>query len=136
RSQVLIIGGAMAGVGGDLWALYTGSMKAATYTRLTWTFWPWAFLMLGGVGNNLGVLVGVLIYTIVRTLIILYKSALAVIIPMSPEWLEYILIGMALILITLFRPQGLIPEKPTLTLARSKLEKIRRRVIQEFSSSS
>ncbi|MEM4488917.1 MAG: hypothetical protein QXK88_09035 [Desulfurococcaceae archaeon] len=75
--------------------------------------------MLGGVGNNLGVLVGVLIYTIVRTLIILYKSALAVIIPMSPEWLEYILIGMALILITLFRPQGLIPEKPTLTLARS-----------------
>lgn len=136
RSQVLIIGGAMAGVGGALWALYTGSMKAVTYTRLMWTFWPWAFLMLGGVGNNLGVLVGVLIYTVVRTLIILYKGALAVVIPMSPEWLEYILIGMALILIMLFRPQGLIPEKPTPALPRSKLEEIRRRVIQESSSSS
>jgi branched-chain amino acid transport system permease protein len=58
-AQTLIIGGAKAAVAGELWALYTGSMKATTYTRLTWTFWPWAFMMLGGTGNNLGVLNGV-----------------------------------------------------------------------------
>ncbi|MEM1719716.1 MAG: hypothetical protein QW432_05105 [Desulfurococcaceae archaeon] len=118
---------------GALWALYAGSMKAVTYTRLTWTFWPWAFLMLGGVGNNLGVLVGVFIYTVVRTAIILYKGALSAVIPMSPEWLEYILIGLALIAIMLFRPQGLIPEKPTPALPRKKLEEIKKRVYEEAS---
>ncbi|MEM4903723.1 MAG: branched-chain amino acid ABC transporter permease, partial [Desulfurococcaceae archaeon] len=133
RAQVLIVGGAVSAIAGALWALYTGSMKAVTYTRLTWTFWPWAFLMLGGVGNNLGVLVGVFIYTVVRTAIILYKGALSAVIPMSPEWLEYILIGLALIAIMLFRPQGLIPEKPTPALPRKKLEEIKKRVYEEAS---
>jgi branched-chain amino acid transport system permease protein len=50
-AQTLIIGDAIAAVAGALWALYTGSMKAATtYTRLTWTFWPWAFMRLGRQG--------------------------------------------------------------------------------------
>lgn len=133
RAQVLIVGGAVSAIAGALWALYTGSMKAVTYTRLTWTFWPWAFLMLGGVGNNLGVLVGVFIYTVVRTVIILYKGALSAVIPMSPEWLEYILIGLALIAIMLFRPQGLIPEKPTPALPRKELEEIKKRVYEEAS---
>lgn len=48
RAQTLIIGGDIAAVSGSLWALYTGNMKAATYTRLTRTFWLWAFMMLGG----------------------------------------------------------------------------------------
>ncbi|NAZ11138.1 MAG: hypothetical protein GU361_00185 [Desulfurococcales archaeon] len=34
-AQTLIIGGAIAAVAGALWALYTGSMKATTYTRVT-----------------------------------------------------------------------------------------------------
>lgn len=101
-----------------------------------WTFWPWAFLMLGGAGNNFGVLIGVLIYTIVRTAIILYKGVLTAIIPMSPEWLEYILIGTALIVIMLFRPQGLIPERPTPALPRRKLEEMRKKTVEGSSKSS
>jgi len=64
RAQTLVIGGAIAAVGGALWALYTGSMKAITYTRLTWTFWPWAFMMLGGTGNNVRVFLGTLIFVV------------------------------------------------------------------------
>lgn len=128
RSQTLIIGGAIAALAGALWALYTGSMNASTYTRLTWTFWPWAFLMLGGVGNNLGVLIGVLLFTILRTFIILYKHTLAMFLPLAAEWLEYILVGLVIIVIVLFRPQGLLPEKRALTLPRKEIEEIRRRL--------
>lgn len=133
REQVLIIGGAIAAVAGALWALFTGSMKAATYTRLQWTFWPWAFMMLGGVGNNLGILVGVLIYTIIRYFIIVYKGAISAVIGISPEWLEYILIGLLIVVIVLFRPQGLLPEKPTYSIPKKKVVEIIRRAEEEKS---
>ena len=128
RAQALITGSAIAAIGGALWAFYVGSMKAVTYNRLVWTFWPWAYMMLGGIGNNVGVLVGVLVFSIVRSLIYSYKGILSAIIPISPSWLEYILVGLAIVLIALFRPQGIIPEKPALTLPRERIEEIRREV--------
>ncbi|MGC9009917.1 MAG: branched-chain amino acid ABC transporter permease [Sulfolobales archaeon] len=124
RSYTMIIGGAIAAVAGALWALYTGSFKAITYTRLLWTFWPWAYMMLGGTGNNLGVLVGVLIFSIFRTYITIYKHEISSYLMISAEWLEYILVGLVIVLIVLIRPQGLIPEKPTHIIPRREIEKI------------
>ncbi|MCS7099942.1 MAG: hypothetical protein NZ925_06345, partial [Sulfolobales archaeon] len=126
RTQTLIIGGSIAAIAGALWAFFTGSMKATTYTRLTWTFWPWAFMMLGGVGNNLGILLGVFLYTITRTAIIVYKGALSAVIPIDPEWLEYIMIGLVIVAVVLFRPQGIIPEKPTLALPKHRIKTIQK----------
>ena len=131
RAQAVMTGSALAAIGGALWAFYVGSMKAITYNRLVWTFWPWAYMMLGGTGNNVGVLVGVLVFSTVRTLVYSYKSLLAGIIPISPVWLEYILVGLAIVLIALFRPQGLIPEKPALTLPKKKIEEIVKSVSSE-----
>jgi len=133
RAQALITGSAIAAIGGALWAFYVGSMKAVTYNRLVWTFWPWAYMMLGGTGNNVGVLVGVLVFSTVRSLIYSYKGVLSAIIPISPSWLEYILVGLAIVLIALFRPQGIIPEKSALTLPREKIEKIRKEVEKSIS---
>lgn len=124
RTYTLIIGGALSAVGGALWSMYTGSFKAITYTRLTWTFWPWAYMMLGGTGNNLGVLIGVLIFSIARTLIIVYKQEISVYTRISPEWLEYILVGLVIILIVLLRPQGIIPEKPVRTLSHKEIVRV------------
>ncbi len=131
RTQTLMVGGAMAAVAGALWAFFTGSMKAATYTRLTWTFWPWAFMMLGGIGSNLGVLLGVFLYTVTRTAIIIYKGALSAVIPIDPEWLEYIMIGLIIVAVVLFRPQGIIPERPVLALPRSRIEAVREKLGEE-----
>lgn len=128
RAQALMVGGALAAIGGALWAFYTGSFKAVTYTRLTWTFWPWAYMMLGGIGNNLGMLVGVFVFSVIRTLIYAYKTEMTAFIPISPQWFEYILVGLAIILLVLFRPQGLFPEKPALTLPKEEIEKIRKRL--------
>jgi branched-chain amino acid transport system permease protein len=132
RGQTLIIGGAIAAIGGALWALYTGSMKAITYNRLTWTFWPWAFMMLGGTGNNLGVFIGVLLFSTVRTLIYVYKTILAQVIPIAPQWLEYILVGLVIVLISLFRPQGIFPEKPAMSLKKDEIIKIKEKVTAEI----
>ena len=125
RTYALIIGSAFAAMAGAYYTLYMGSCKAITYTRLTWTFWPWAFMMLGGTGNNLGIAVGVLLFSIVRTLIIMYKGNLAPYVPFDPVWLEYIFVGAVIILLSMFRPQGILPEKPELPLSRKKIESIR-----------
>jgi branched-chain amino acid transport system permease protein len=134
RKQVLVIGGAISAIAGALWAFFTGSMKAVTYTRLQWTFWPWAFMMLGGVGNNFGVLVGVLIYTVARFLIIVYKGVISAVVGISPEWLEYILVGLLIVVIMLFRPQGLFPEKPVYSLPKRRIHEIISRVERESGS--
>jgi len=134
RAQTLTIGGAIAAVGGALWALYTGSMKAVTYTRLTWTFWPWAFMMLGGTGNNVGVLFGTLVFVVLRALIYIYKGLISAIIPIAPEWLEYILVGLIIVSISLFRPQGILPEKPALTVRKEKLQKLFEKTLKSAES--
>jgi branched-chain amino acid transport system permease protein len=131
RAETLIVGGALAAIGGALWALNTGSFKAVTYTKLTWTFWPWAYMMLGGVGNNLGMLIGVFTFSVIRSLIYAYKTEMTMLIPISPEWFEYILVGLAIIVLVLFRPQGLLPEKPALTLPKKEIEKIHQKIKKE-----
>lgn len=130
RAQTLIIGSAIAAVGGALWALYVGSVKAVTYNRLTWTFWPWAYMMLGGTGNNLGIALGVFIFVIIRTIIFGYKSALKPYVPFDPAWLEYLFIGIVIVVIALFRPQGILPERPELTVSKRKIDKILKSIRQ------
>ncbi len=122
RTCALMVGASIASLAGALNAFYTGSAIATTYTRVTWTFWPWAFMMLGGTGNNIGVTLGVLVFVIVKTIIVTYRGALAPFVPFDPVWLEYTFVGLAIVLIAIFRPQGILPEKPIFTLPRRKLE--------------
>jgi branched-chain amino acid transport system permease protein len=88
-------------------------------------------MMLGGIGNNLGMLVGVFVFSVIRTLIYAYKTELTAFIPISPQWFEYILVGLAIIVLVLFRPQGLLPEKPALTLPKKEIEKIHQKIKKE-----
>ncbi|MEM2283886.1 MAG: hypothetical protein QXL29_04665 [Zestosphaera sp.] len=113
---------------GALCAIFTGSMKTYTYARLTWTFWPWAYMMLGELARNLGILVGVTVFITIRTLIYTYKDVVTLIIPISPEWLEYILVGLVIVVMVLFKPQGIIPERPVLTIRKNKILKIKEEV--------
>ena len=74
--------------------------------------------------NNLGVLIGVLLYAVARTAIIIYKGAVSAVLGIKPEWLEYILVGLIIVLVVLFRPKGILPEKPVLTLPKEKIRRI------------
>ena len=69
-------------------------------------------------------LVGVLLYAVARTTIIIYKGAISAVLEIVPQWLEYILIGLIIVLVVLFRPKGILPEKPVLTLSKDKIKKI------------
>lgn len=65
-----------------------------------------------------------MLYTVTRTAIIIYKGAISAVLGIAPEWLEYILIGLIIALVVLFKPKGILPEKPVLTLSKNKIKKI------------
>jgi branched-chain amino acid transport system permease protein len=119
RLEAIVIGSVLASIGGALFVLYAGSVTPS-FTRYTWTFIPWLMLLLGGIGSNVGVLVGTASWFTIYDLILYYKFALQGILPFDVVWLNYIVLGVVVMLILIFRPQGLIPEKPLRTGAEKR----------------
>ena len=135
RMKVIMVAAMIGAVAGALDAFKTGGVTASMYHRETWTFWPWVMVVLGGAGNNIGVVGGVFIFTLLRRGIDFFKGSLDPFVPFSVVWLEPLLMGVMLILILMYRPEGIIPEKPISTLEESKLEKIKKYLKRIFRSS-
>ncbi|MFO8192743.1 MAG: branched-chain amino acid ABC transporter permease [Bacillota bacterium] len=127
RTQSLVIGSALAAIAGGLYVVYTGTVAAIGFQKLTFTFWPWAFMMLGGIGSNIGVLLGVFLLTILRTMIIIFRSqwfGFLLNVGVDPLWLEFTLMGAVIIVVILFMPHGLVPERVEPMLPASRVKKI------------
>lgn len=135
RRKVLVISSAISGVAGAMYILWWQAIVADTWVRGPWTFVPWVMLILGGAGSNVGVLLGVLVISTVTAtidLVGLLGGGISIPIGLAPSgglqhmvvdqnYLRLIAYGMALILILMIRPGGIIGEKSTFTLSRSKL---------------
>ena len=124
RTNALVIGSAIAAIAGGLYVLYTGTATAMSFSRLSWTFYPWAFMMLGG-ASNLGIILGVSLFQIAKTMITVYRFqwfGFMLAWGIDPLWLEFTLAGMVIVIVILFLPHGLVPEKvePILSAHRIK----------------
>ncbi|MCJ7770264.1 branched-chain amino acid ABC transporter permease [Candidatus Bathyarchaeota archaeon] len=115
RITIIIIASAIASLSGALYAMYTANVFSTTYSRTTWTFWPWVMVILGGAANDLGVVTGTFIFVAVRQLISFYRDFFTPYLPFNVVWLDTLLLGLALLLILIYRPDGLIREKPIKT---------------------
>ncbi len=124
RMKTLMVGSAIAAIGGALYTFWTASVTAAGFHRVTYTFWPWVMVIVGGAANNFGALVGAGIFVTLRKIISFYKSYFEPYVPFDVVWLEYLFLGLALIIVLMYRPEGLIPEKPTRTLSPDNLQRI------------
>lgn len=113
RIKVIMISAALAAIGGALYAFYVGGTISMAYDRASWTFWPFLMILIGGLANNKGVLVGTLIFVTLRKLIIFFKDSLQGFVPFDVIWLDFLLLGVILLAVLLFRPQGIFVEKPS-----------------------
>lgn len=131
RRNVLIVGSALSGVAGVLYIFvfpYIAPGPSGTFTRQTFTFIPFVIVVLGGASNNRGVLLGAFVYMVIietlgQTAVYLNGIGIAVAQTLITR-MQASLVGILLIVILLYRPDGLIREKPTLTMARLKLKSI------------
>ena len=112
KIKVMMLGGMIGALGGLLYASYVESVVAFGYTRLNWTFLPFVMVIVGGMANNKGVLVGTLLFVAIRKLVIYYNDSLDGYLPFDIIWLDYLLLGAIMLVVLLFRPHGIIPERP------------------------
>ncbi len=134
RRNVLIVSSAIAGIAGVMWISFQplmtpGTTSAATFNRLTDTFIPFVIVILGGAANNRGVLLGTFVYLLIynafsQGVTFLGPSVQNALALVGIDNIKLILIGALLIGILIRRPQGIIPEKPTLTMSKASLKKI------------
>ena len=124
RMKTIIIAAVIGAVAGALDAFKAGGVISTSYHRVSWTFWPWVIVILGGAGNNIGVVVGTFIFATLRRVIDYYKGYLGPFIPFNVVWLDSLLLGITLIIIQMYRPEGIIKEKPTPTIGYKRIKEI------------
>jgi branched-chain amino acid transport system permease protein len=121
KATVLFIGSGFSGIAGVLLSYYFTSVNPNMFVPSV-TFNAWAMIILGGLGNLMGSLLGAAIITLV-------DRALTFIIPLlgitiiSPDYLRWLIVGLLLVIVLLVNPRGLLPEKPIKTPASKELEK-------------
>jgi neutral amino acid transport system permease protein len=122
KMQALIIGGLLGSVAGMVFTLPRGAVQPANYaTELT--FFLYTCLLLGGMATVLGPVIGAMIFWVVLSLTqgLLYGAietgAITFLTTVQAGQLRYILVGVALMLLMVFRPQGVLGNKKELAFA-------------------
>ena len=118
RIQAFVLGAAVMGLGGGLYAHYTVTIDYSHFNPLFATFIVWVMLMLGGSGNNRGAILGAFIiwgvWSGTSFLTNVLEPVLAAIsedLPNRSAYLRWLFVAILLAGIVLFRPQGLIKEE-------------------------
>jgi branched-chain amino acid transport system permease protein len=128
RIKTVAVGSAIAALAGALYSMFSVNVIATNFSRVEWTFYPFLMILLGGLGNTRGVFVGVSAFVIARIFLITYKFEIVRILglPFDPVWLEYILFGIVMLIILIYRPEGILKEKPVMTSPIKKVLEKRR----------
>ncbi|HLQ85941.1 MAG TPA: branched-chain amino acid ABC transporter permease [Salinisphaeraceae bacterium] len=123
RLESFVVGSALMGLAGALYAHFIGFITPQAFQPLYGTFLVWVMLIAGGSGNTLGALLGGfaiwLIWSGTQILADFLPSTLST----QAGAVRVLLIGLLLEIVLLLRPQGLIPEKRTALVPRKKSDK-------------
>ena len=111
RRNILMFASGITALSGALLAFYFSYVVEANYQRAFWTYWPWLMLIMGGPGNNAGTFLGTALIVAMRRIIIISKWFFDAYLFFPVSYFEKILLGTLLIVVMIFRPSGLIPEK-------------------------
>lgn len=111
RRNILVFASGITAIAGALLAFYFSYVVDRNYQRALWTYWTWLMLILGGPGNNAGTFLGCALVTAMRRIIIVSKWRLQAILFFPISYFSRILLGLLLVVVIIFRPRGLIPEK-------------------------
>ncbi len=112
-----MLGGAIAGVAGAFFAWQLSAIYPDNFQPQL-TFDAWIMVILGGSGNNIGTILGAVIYFAYDALT---REFLPRIIPLDVERVgafRIMVIGLILMVLMIWRPQGILGKKEELTLGK------------------
>jgi branched-chain amino acid transport system permease protein len=111
KMQSLVFGSMVMGIGGALYAHYTKSISPDVFTPLYGTFIIWVMLMAGGSGNNKGAVLGAYAIWAVWIGTKFMTDFLPYTLKARAPYIRFLLIGILLEIILIYRPQGLLGEE-------------------------
>lgn len=110
KIQSLMLGSALAGAAGSLWAVHLGFIAPSQFAA-TVTFFAFTAVIIGGTANNRGVILGTAVFWVInsgtRFLDDYFPAEFAVQLSAA----RLMLIGALLIVILYYRPEGLLGEQ-------------------------
>ena len=111
RLEAFVTGSMLMGLSGGLYVSFYAFISPQDLAPIL-TFQIWAMLIVGGAGNNLGAVLGTFLIWAAWTLSGFLLSRFA---PTDMQLytgsIQYILIGLVIVGMLLWRPQGLLPER-------------------------
>ncbi|MGB4777571.1 branched-chain amino acid ABC transporter permease [Microbacterium sp.] len=116
KMQALVIGGIFGGLGG-IFMTMPASVQPDGLGRPT-TFWVWTILLLGGAATVFGPVLGSVIFLVARLFIVQVTGQFVpnwILNTQQTEQFAWVLVGVALMLIVIFRPQGILGNKKELS---------------------
>ncbi|MCY4063209.1 MAG: branched-chain amino acid ABC transporter permease [Chloroflexi bacterium] len=124
RAQIMAVGSLIAAIGGVLFALNTGFVNTNDFV-VNLTLDVWVMVVLGGIGNNRGALLGALLIAIMDR----FAQIGAIVLNMGGSDIEFNyvrFIGFGLILLWMlrYRPAGLLPESRLTTDAHDVVRRV------------
>jgi branched-chain amino acid transport system permease protein len=111
KMQSLIFGAMVMGIGGALYAHYTKAISPDAFTPLYGTFIMWVMLIAGGSGNNKGAIIGAFVIWGIWTGTSLITDFLPYGLKARAPFIRFLLIGIFLEIILIYRPRGLLGEE-------------------------
>lgn len=107
KIRVLVIGAALAGIAGAFYAHYIGYVVPDQFVPLV-TFYVWMAIIMGGVGRISGAVVGTMLLMLFLEGSRFLRDALPFISAVDMASVRIGAVGLALVLFTMYRPQGLM----------------------------
>jgi neutral amino acid transport system permease protein len=117
KMQALVLGGVIGALGGVLWS-FGNSVAPDSMGRPT-TFWIWTLLLLGGAATVFGPILGsILFWTSLLVVRALANGLIpdTVLHPTELEPFSLVLVGVTLMLLVIFRPQGILGDRRELAI--------------------
>lgn len=111
KMQSLILGSMIMGIGGALYAHYTKSISPDVFTPLYGTFIIWVMIIVGGSGNNKGAILGAFVIWGIWIGTKFMTDLLPYTLKARAPYVRFLLIGILLEIILIYRPQGLLGEE-------------------------
>jgi neutral amino acid transport system permease protein len=117
KLQSLMLAGAIAGLAGAFYAWQISTIYPVSFKPQT-TFDAWTIVVLGGAAHTLGPVLGSIIFWAYDSLTRFVLPELLTIEDARLGALRVMLIGLLLIVVMVWRPQGILGKKEELTLVR------------------
>lgn len=112
KVQAFVLGACVMGIGGALFTASVSTIDFGLFHPMSYTFMIWVMLMAGGSGNHKGAVFGAFaIWAIWMGTTFVSDALVPFQFKTQVFYVRYLLVGVLLLVILLFRPQGILPEE-------------------------